>query len=419
MNAPAVRAILVSVGGAPAPLLFTLRKHRPAHVWYFSSAGSRPVADEIHAQLEWHPIPRFIQIERFEELGPCYRELRRKIPELLAEARVHPGEVLVDYTSGTKTMTAALVLAGTELFDQFSYVGAAQRDKAGLGIAIDGKERVFYQTNPWSELAVREVARAGDLWASCQFEAAAQVLRDVAPRVARRLRFETLAEIAEAMAARHRLDFRCAVRLLGDANRKLAALFDGRDDEGLLAFAKSALKICSECAKDSANSVLLRELLDNALRTAAQGRYEDAAARLYRAMEMQGQLYLTEVTHDLFLNGRCKNENVHKVPEVLTELNFCKPDKRGEINLSLEQLYLALHALGDARAAKVTADLSLDNKSRWRLATEKRNTSILAHGVSPIGAHGFELMKQLATEFLDFDLAHEANPIQQLDSRWF
>jgi CRISPR-associated protein (Cas_Cas02710) len=80
-------AARVSVGGAPAPVQHVLRQHRPAHVWYFCSADSRANADEIQRQLDWHPQARFIEVEKFEELGPCYRELRRKIPEILPYSR--------------------------------------------------------------------------------------------------------------------------------------------------------------------------------------------------------------------------------------------------------------------------------------------------------------------------------------------
>ena len=85
MPDPTITAALVSIGGSPAPVLHVLRQHCPAHVWYFCSAGSRVNAEAIQAVLDWHPQARFIEVARFEELGPCYRELRRKIPEILAE----------------------------------------------------------------------------------------------------------------------------------------------------------------------------------------------------------------------------------------------------------------------------------------------------------------------------------------------
>jgi hypothetical protein len=63
-------------------------------------------------------------------------------------------------------------------------------------------------------------------------------------------------------------------------------------------------------------------------------------------------------------------------------------------------------------AASIRA--ALERKSRWRQATEKRNASIQAHGVSPIGVGGFGAMKKIAAKFLGFDLAREANPIAPL-----
>ena len=417
--APQITAALVSVGGSPAPVLHVLRQHRPAHVWYFCSAGSRANADDIQCQLDWHPAPRYIEVEKFEELGPCYRELHRKLPDILAETKVPPAEVLVDYTGGTKTMSAALVLAAAELFQQFSYVGSEQRDKGGLGIVLDGKERALYQGNPWAELAIREVERARDLWAGCQFEVAANLLRLVAPRVPLRLRFEALATLAEALAARHRLDFPEARSLFHQTIRQIRPIFEANPAASPLPLAEHALEVCQACAADAASPALLRELLDNALRTAAQGRYEDAAARLYRAMEMQAQLWLADATGGLITNGRCKPENTAQLPDALQALPFCQPDARGEIKLSLEQSFLALAALGHERARAIAADIALDKKSRFRAATEKRNASILAHGVQPIGADGFEQMKHIATDFLGFDLTREAHPIPPLDPQWF
>lgn len=416
---PAVTALLVSIGSATEPALHVLRQHRPNHVWYFCSADSRNNAEEIQKQLDWHPAPRFIEVERFEELGPCYRELRRKIPDILAETHVPPEQVLVDYTGGTKTMSVALALAAIEVFHQFSYVGGEQREKGGLGVVIDGKERTLYQSNPWTDLAIREVERARDLWASCQFEAAAAVLSSVAPRVPRPGRFNALAALANAMAERHRLDFAKAKRLLSRLQGTLPLLYDGQDDHGLIAFARNAMQLCDACASDHASDALLRELLDNTIRTAKQGRYEDAAARLYRAMEMQGQIWLAQATNSLFLNGWCKKENIDKIPQALRNQPFCTPGKDGSIKLAMEDLFRALAALGHQHAQKIVADIDLDKKSRWRSATAKRNAGILAHGVNAIGPDGFDQMKLIATEFLGFDLEHEANPIPPLNTHWF
>ncbi|MCX8108536.1 MAG: TIGR02710 family CRISPR-associated CARF protein, partial [Verrucomicrobiae bacterium] len=277
-------AVLISVGGAQQPVLKALDWYRPQHVWYFCSKNTRPTADQIQQTLKWHPAPRFIEVDNPDELGPCYRELRRKIHDILEETHVNPEQVVVDYTGGTKTMSAALVLVAVERFKHFNYVSGEQRENGGVGRVISGTEKAVRQPNPWTELAIREIERSRDLWADCQFEVAAKVLRAVAERVQRRKTFEALADLADGMAARHRLDFPAAKRLLSPLVGKLPQLYDGRNDHGLIEFVNAAKNLCQECTSQRANDTLLRELLDNAIRTARQSRYEDAAGRLYRAM---------------------------------------------------------------------------------------------------------------------------------------
>jgi CRISPR-associated protein (TIGR02710 family) len=422
------QAILVSVGGSPEPLRFLLNKTRPRLIIYFCSHESRKTADAIHAGLDWHPDRDFIETGRGEELGPCYKELRTQLPGLLKKWKLHPADVVVDYTGGTKSMSAALVLAASEIFSRFSYIGGEQREKAGLGVVVDGKSRVLYQGNPWQELAIREIERARDLWRHAIYEGAAAVLRDVGGRAAKPVLFEKTARLCDATAARHRLDFAAAQKLFGQLKRSLPDLFagseHGRPPENLVAFTESSLKICAACAgKQPSSESLLAELLDNALRTAAQGRYEDAAARLYRAMELQGQLWLSNATGGLFKNGQCRRADADKLPSALKqwldEQHPATPSDADAIKLSLEQLFHALARTDAAgKVGKIIEDLALDKASRLRHATQHRNTSILAHGTSAIGAEGFYDMKAIASEFFAFDLASERHPFPEFDFNW-
>ena len=126
---------------------------------------------------------------------------------------------------------------------------------------------------------------------------------------------------------------------------------------------------------------------------------------------------ILEGTAGAFQNGRLKPGAPLLAP--LATLDFCQPDHHSEVKLSLEQLFRALAALDHPRARQIVTDLALEKESRWRAATARRNTSILAHGVSPISKDGFEQMKQLAAEFLGFGLEREGNSIPPLDARWF
>jgi hypothetical protein len=160
--------------------------------------------------------------------------------------------------------------------------------------------------------------------------------------------------------------------------------------------------------------VLLREILDNTLRTAAQHRFEDAAMRLYRCMELQAQIWLTEQTQGAYRHGKLQEGSA--LPQALQEWTNSLGNRGTK--LTLEQIFVALGHLGDPRVQRVVEDLRLERRSRFRNTTEKRNTSVLAHGTSSIGVKGFERMKEIASEFLDFDLTQEAHPLPKFDIRW-
>ncbi|MEI6715404.1 MAG: TIGR02710 family CRISPR-associated CARF protein [Verrucomicrobiota bacterium] len=428
------KAVLVTIGGSPTPILHTLREKRPSHIWYFCSEDSRDVASTIHAQLG-SEFPdqifsaQYLVEEQFEELNSCYKSLRRWIPTLLAKFEILPDEVLVDYTGGTKSMSAALVLAGAEFFHHFSYVGSTQRGKKGLGITMDGHERMAYHTNPWAVLAVREIERIEGFWNGFQFEPAATLLRTISGHLPRASACKLLAFVADALAARHRLDIKGAISILVNLSSKvpaypgiLEAAFDGRDSFGLVEYVQSTVKLMQSCrAHEGANSDLLRELLDNALRTATQDRFEDAAARLYRAIEMQGQLWLSEKTHGLFKSGKCLKKEIpalyEKVP-ALKENPDLIPNRDGDIKLGLEQVFRCLEFLKDPRVTIIAADIAKGDQSTLRKATDKRNQSILAHGTEPVGEDGFKKMKTIAQELLGMDMTKEAHPFIAFDRRW-
>ena len=417
------RALLVSVGGSPNPILHSIHHHRPDHVWFFCSGDTLEQAEKIFKEIardagSWSPTPEFFKVDRFEELGPCYSTLRSLIPSLLEKWGVPARNVIIDYTGGTKTMSAALVLAAVELFDHFSYIGGEQRDKGGVGITLDGKERVHYQQNPWASLAIREVERAVELWKAAHFDAAADVLSHAAARVPQPRLFEAVSSVARGLAARHRLDFREANALLGPAARSLPNLLDGKSDYGLLSFVEHTAKLCGLCSKPSSDSqqTLLDELLDNTLRTAAQHRFEDAAARLYRCMEMQLQIWLEQKTKGLFKHGACKKIPAPWPPE-LQVLSNLPEHRHGGIKLGLEAIIDALHKLQDERVAGMVEDLK-SNNPRLRDVAQTRNNGILAHGTSAVGPEGFANFKAVAAEFFGFDLERERNPIPPLDSRW-
>jgi len=408
------KVLLLSVGGSKAPLLHVLQRNKPQYVWYFCSNDSRAVADEIQAALEWNPTRDYIEVGSHELLGPCYVELRREIPKLLKKWKIEPRQVVLDYTGGTKTMSVALAMAGSEYFSAFSYVGGEQREKQGLGVVIDGREKVVYQSNPIKELAIRDIERIRDLWDASLYDSAAIQLQELSGRYPLRVRCLFLADLALGAEARHRFDFKEAAKRYGTAQKSLDALFDGGNDYGFPKVIEEAINAAK--VGNEASELFLRELLENAARTAQQARYEDAAARLYRAVEVQLQLWLKKATDGLFVNGRCRKPE--KLSEKLRQLPFCQPDERNEIKLGLENCAKTLDQLGFGKVRRLVEDINQEKKSRFRQASEKRNTSILAHGCTAIDQAAFEDMCKVVEDFLGLRVESPSPLLPPFQTEW-
>lgn len=420
-------ALLVSVGGSPEPILHVLRAQRPTHVAYFCSAGSRISAEAIQAQLDFAPTADFLEIAGYEDLGPCYAALRAWLPAWLARHHLAPEDVTVDYTGGTKTMSAALVLAATELFSHFSYVGGAQRDKAGTGIVLSGFERMRYQGNPWHQLAVRELDQAATLWVAQQYEAVATLLRRTKGRVSREQRpaFERVIDLSSALSARLSLQLHTAAEILHKLARKLAVDSPDSAPSSLTSFCQRAAQrfAAAHAASGPASdpTAQLRELLDNALLTARLGRYDDAAARLYRALELFGQNELSRLTGGAFHLGRLKTA---ALPASLVNFTpFAGPDslEAAQRGIALEQVFRALAHLGHPAGLRAVADFDSPDAltSTWRQATTRRNQSILAHGLQPVGTVGFDALVALVSDFTGQDLSLVDLEAPAFDASWF
>ena len=434
-----LRACLVSVGGSPDPILHTLRTHRPAYVAYFCSAGTWDKAEAIQQILIADPVPApvaaYLEVERFEELGPCYAALRAWLPTWLAAQTLAPEEVLVDYTGGTKTMSAALVLAATETLSHFSYVGGAQRDKAGTGIVIPGQERIYYQANPWRELAVRELDQAAHLWNAQQYDAAATLLRRAKGQVPREQRpaYERVILLAQALGDRLALQLTAATQKTTDLAKKLrktplapgSAPAVAAAHSQLLDFADRASARFSAAAAFSGPAAdptaQLRELLDNAHLTSRLGRHDDAAARLYRALELFGQNELARLTGGAFYLGKLKADTLPA--ELANFAPFAGAEgidvaRRG---IALEQVYRALAHLGHPAGLRALADFDGPEslKTPWRQATQRRNQSILGHGLQPVGAEGFATLAALVADYTGQDTTRAELDAPVLTPAWF
>lgn len=383
-----ITTYLATLGGAPEPVFLPIAQ-LPAlsQVILFASPESEESARTHLAQLSL--TPTIIHTPDVNNLTVCYQTFREQVLTIL-ETSPPLESLLCNITGGTKPMSAALMMLATEFQLPMTYVGGTARDKDGVGIVKAGTELTLPQQNPWETLGLIELRRVKFLWDSANFTAAAGLLAATGQRLANPL-WQTLSRLAEAHAARLRFDFKTADNLLKKVRRDLP------DHHPLQSELYALRKTCDTLAKSSSPGagnpqLLLSELLASSDLAASQHRYEDAAARLYRAIEFWAQIHLYELSDGSYWNGKLRFQKTednsdgppYPIPSALLEKEFLQSIRCHDTypkRLALTEILLALDALQFAPAQPIAADILRGRKdSRFIRLTTKRNESILAHG---------------------------------------
>jgi CRISPR-associated protein (TIGR02710 family) len=136
------------------------------------------------------------------------------------------------------------------------------------------------------------------------------------------------------------------------------------------------------------------DLIGNAERCAARGRYDDAVARLYRACEAAAQFRLNDLGLADHPNGKVP---LDRVPEPL-RTQWSGRAQEGIVSLGLQDNYALLAALGDPLGQRFI-DLRLNQREQSPL--NDRNNSILAHGQSPLSNKSYTKLFQVLLQLLE------------------
>lgn len=370
-------------------MLVSIKNHNPDKVIFLASEEAmekkKTVLEEelkkLSCEYEW------VKISTHEHFESCLDEIRK----VINKCDLRNCNPAFDITFGSKPMTAALAIVASKVGNFISYVTGGQRDQHGK--VISGTERfISFETRGFR---VKSAIEEGiTLFNRNLFNASKQLLlyhRDLLDeRLPLRRYLETLLLLIDLQLARE--DF-----LFEIASEKLQGLLDFLPE--LSEFLNLAQEILREkigdfiskfndVAKNPFSVHRLGELIASAERTASIGRYNDAAARLYRALEFIGQLKLKE--HDMIdedflpvcrvIDGKCERVEDYKTrPSGLTEIYKC------------------LYFLGYEAASEIINPLT--NQPNNILSF--RNKTILAHGFKPVRKEDYEEMKRFVMKIAE------------------
>jgi hypothetical protein len=133
------RAVLASLGTTPEPLAYVLMHARPEHLAVVASRGSAPL-EEVFRLAGYTPPHRAVVVPDHEDLVALTRTFHHALHDVLGQG-FEPATVLVEYTTGTKSMSAAAVLATFGAGVAYAYVGG-KRDASQRGIVKTGDEEL-------------------------------------------------------------------------------------------------------------------------------------------------------------------------------------------------------------------------------------------------------------------------------------
>ena len=403
-----VKAMIVTVGGSPEPIVFSLNGEKPEMILFVVSENSRSqVEEQIVPKLERIPQYEYLQVSNHEDIEVCYSEMRAGIDRWLRDRQLDYDDVRVDYTGGTKPMAAALTLASVEWFGDFKYIASYSRTKEGLGTGVSGFEYHARNSNPWNSLAVRELERANWLLRDFHADAAAEVLWAAAEKCddAHKLKLNSYASLSAAFghADRFRFDVgkgRDAAIPMFNACRSVLESFDYRLFQKVDSHVRRWAVINRELKANgrTPGRETLLELLANAERRAKQKRYDDAIGRLYRSVELYGQQLVKQAFGAELGRPALDDFPSNNRHEVISK--FGKPDDDGRYKFGVQNLFSVL---------EFSDDLELREHARiycsLKAHLSRRNSSLLAHGLQPVNKDSFDEFWAATLKALQIDEA--------------
>jgi CRISPR-associated protein (TIGR02710 family) len=394
------KAMIISVGGTPEPIIKSINEHGPDFISLLVSQQTIDTVGEIRARIS-SKVPSEVSIlDNANDLLHCHAKAEEAV-ERVIRRNFKGQDVVVDYTGGTKNMSVALSLAAISHGFIFSYVGGTERTKDGVGIVVNGCERVYQSVNPWDFLAIEERKRISLLFNTYQFKAARALVETLLEKTTSfRPLFRQIGFIIDGFQEWDLFRHGSAAQAFKRA--KVDDLLAG-NDKSMRVFAQQVARSIEQVnstlqASDSGKKVcreLVLDLFANAERRVEEGKVDDAVLRIYRLVEMLAQ-------ERLLNQYRIDTSDVQReqVPEPLGSEFIKQYERDGRIRLAQSAAFQLLKALDDPLGCVFTL-----NEKKFANLQRARNYSYLAHGVQSVKEGTYLKLKEFVLGLGLFELS--------------
>lgn len=399
--------LVLSVGKTIAPLIKSIQHYQPLYAIFIASRETYANIAMILEQVSGIKKHATITVSDFENLLECVRDMRDELPKKL-HAMSLPSDILIiaDFTGGSKVMVAALALVMMEYNSRFTYVGGDIRDPGGR--VKSGQEKIMQMDNPWEVLGVPEARRLAQAFNSGHFESAKREADFIKSKNSEYGSFYgALGDAIVAFMNWDSFNHETAWQLLKQAVGRLK-YYDNHRHKNFRSFyerLQQAFSLLTQ-VKDEASVLLeefkplepgfgeayLRDLVGNARRCAKRGRYDDAVARLYSAIEKTAKIALAQKGIN---NSDVSREALSLAGEDLAAKYTDKTEEK--IGIPLGDSFQLICRLEPDHQVSCAYTRHQDNLEK---ALEFRNQSLLAHGYRPVSADDYDKLFKIALQFL-------------------
>jgi CRISPR-associated protein (TIGR02710 family) len=370
--------------GVEHGIAFSIRAHNPDEVWFLATEQSKETIPKIESELSYNFKYSVFEATDPDDVEKCYFDTRQIIKELLKRG-YSLEQIYIDFTSGTKAMSAGVAWAGTFLEVQALVYVAGKRERGQAGRVISGTERLI-TLRPVEFIVDRLRRDIVPLFNSYQFEACLKMVRDVYKRTTDPEitdEFKLIETLINAYLYWDIFNHKEAHRLLLSLPKQIHGWqIDLSQNKGFINRLVKGIERFEATGKieDKYSEFLLADLLVNTERRAREGKYDDAVARLYRTVELIAQLLLSKKGIDT------SNVDVERLPQGLKERYEAMRNPKGVIEIAQAKAYQLLEDLGVDIGRKFKENKTLRN------SLKQRNHSILAHGLAPVASDDYETL---------------------------
>jgi CRISPR-associated protein (TIGR02710 family) len=409
--------LICTVGGSPQPIATALRVLRPDVAWFLVSDGktgesSRSMVEEKEIDYDKKRGTRGPGLKYAEGCPSTTRIFEMPVDDpdrAYALSRSHVAaarkdypehRVIADYTGGSKSMSAALLMAafaetGVEI-ETAVEVQFMAGERSNLVQVTSGSEKPQRMT-PYFIMAERDFVAAEQAVGAYDYAAAQRLLDKLQEDIRRRV-------VTPPKAWSRRLQRARAwtgVMAQWDAFNHRQAAQRARAEPSVEAALEASghrgqLLALGEREKGKPGWEICADLWLNALRRGERARYDDAVARLYRLLEAAAQARLWEKSNHRLETGRI---DPAELPESMRSSVFMKLDPKdgtefAQLGLNDTVRLLRHRDPNDALAAAYASNAAGEDGLHGPPWLVKRNNSILAHGFVSIDNRAWDEAKR-------------------------